>query len=115
MVARVARFEGVDAEEAQRTMAEAEAVIRPLVEGLPGYRGQLQLLAADGDFLSIALFDSDEHAAAAEPTFDEEMPRRLGDLFRGWRGSRVSVGRYAVVMDDLARGGGFAAVPGEEA
>jgi hypothetical protein len=31
--------------------------------------------------LSIALFDSEENARAAEPTFDEEMPRRLSDLY----------------------------------
>ncbi len=51
--------------------------------------------------LSFALFDSDEHVRAAEPTFDEEMPRRLGNLFQGRQGRRVSVGRYAVVVDDL--------------
>jgi hypothetical protein len=39
MVARVARFEGVDMEAAQAVGAEAEARLRPLVEGLAGYQG----------------------------------------------------------------------------
>ncbi len=104
MYARVARFEGVDVEEAGRTLADADKIIGPLVEGLPGYRGQLQLLGGDGEVLSVALFESEEDARAAEPTFDEEMPRRLGDLFQGWQGRRVSAGRYAVVVDDLRPG-----------
>lgn len=100
MVARVARFEGVDVQEAQRTMEEATAIIRPLVDGLAGYHGQLDLVTEDGKMLSVTFFDSDENAQAAEPTFDEEMPRRLGDLFKGWEGRRISVDRYMVVADE---------------
>lgn len=100
MVARVARFEGVNVEEAQRTMEEATAIIRPLVDGLVGYQGQLDLVTEDGKMLSVTFFESDENAQAAEPTFDEEMPRRLGDLFKGWEGRRVSVDRYMVVADE---------------
>ena len=40
------------------------------------------------------LFDSEDNAAAAERTFDEEMPSRLGDLFKSWEGCCVSVDRY---------------------
>jgi hypothetical protein len=101
MFARVARFEGVDVREAERTLADAESIIRPLVEGISGYRGQLQLLSADGEVLSIALFDSEEHARDAEPIFDEVMPHRLGSLFESWQGRRVSTGRFSVVVDDL--------------
>jgi len=108
MFARVARFEGIDVQEAERALGEAEGIIRPLVEGLPGYRGQLQLVAGDGEVLSVALFDSEEQVLSAEPTFDEEMPRRLGNLFEGWQGRRVSVGSYAVVVDDLSRQAGEA-------
>jgi heme-degrading monooxygenase HmoA len=100
MVARVAQFEGVDVEEAQRTMEEAAAVIRPLVDGLAGYQGQLDLVTQDGKVLSVTFFDSDENAQAAEQTFDEEMPRRLGEIFKGWEGRRVSVDRYMVVADE---------------
>lgn len=99
MVARVASFEGVNVEAAERTMDQAEQIVRGLVQPLAGYQGHLQLVASDGKVLSITFFDSEENAAAAEPTFDEEMPRRLGDIFKDWEGRRVSVDRYNVVTD----------------
>jgi hypothetical protein len=99
MIARVASFEGIDVQAAQASMDEAEAVIRPLVEGLAGYQGHLELATQDGKFLSITLFDSEENASAAEPTFDEEMPKQLGELFQSWGGHRTSVDRYQVVSD----------------
>ena len=99
MVARVASFEGVNVEAAERTMDQADSIISPLLEGLAGYRGHLELVASDGKVLSIALFDSEENARAAEPTFDEEMPRQLGDLFKDWEGRRVSVERYKVISE----------------
>jgi hypothetical protein len=99
MIARVARFEGVDVQAAQQSMEEAEAVIRPLLERLTGYEGHLELATQDGKFLSITLFDSEANAAAAEPTFDEEMPKQLGELFESWGGHRTSVDRYQVVSD----------------
>jgi hypothetical protein len=99
MIARVASFEGVNIKEAERTMDQAEAVIRPLVEDLAGYGGQLELLAPDGKVLSITLFDSEESAQAAEQTFEEEIPRRLGAIFASWEGRRVAVDRYRVLYD----------------
>jgi hypothetical protein len=99
MVARVAAFEGVDMQEAQRTMAEAEGRIRPLVEGLAGYEGSLELATDDGKMLSITFFDSAANAEAAEPTFAEEMPKVLADLYESWSGRRVSVERYRVFFD----------------
>ena len=99
MIARVASFEGVNVQEAERTMDEAAAIIRPLVENLAGYRGQLELLASDGKVLSITLFDSEENVQAAEPTFEEEMPRRLGEIFSSWEGRRLAVDRYNVLYD----------------
>ena len=99
MIARVASFEGIDVQAAQASMDEAEAVIRPLVEGLAGYQGHLELATQDGKFLSITLFDTEANAAAAEPTFDEEMPKQLGDLFQSWGGHRTSVDRYQGVSD----------------
>lgn len=99
MIARVARFEQVDVDEVERTREEAEVVIRSLVEGLAGYRGHLELLAEDGRVLSVTLFETDEEARAAEQVFDEEMPRRLGDLFEGWAGHRVSVDHYRVLSE----------------
>lgn len=98
MVARVARFEGMDMAKAQETMGEAEAVIRPIVEGMQGFAGRMDL-AGDGEFISITLFDSAEDAAAAEQTFDEEMPKKLGHLYQSWGGRRVSAGVLEVVSD----------------
>ena len=97
MIARVASFEGVNVQQAERTMEEAESIVRPIVESLPGYEGNLELVSANGKVLSITLFDLQENAEGAEQTFDGEMPRRLGDLFAGWEGRRVSVDLYKVV------------------
>ena len=99
MVARVASFEGIDVEEAQKTMEEAEAIIRPLVESLAGFQGRTDLATTDGKFVSITFFDSMENAKAAEQTFDEEMPQKLGHIFETWGGRRTSVDRYEVVAD----------------
>jgi len=99
MVARVASFEGVNVQAAESTMEQAESIIRPMVEGLAGYQGHLELISPSGKVLSITLFASEENAQAAEQTFDEEMPRQLGDLFKGWEGRRVSVDRYNVLAE----------------
>jgi len=99
MVARVASFEGVNVQAAESTMEQAESIIRPMVEGLAGYQGHLELVSPSGKVLSITLFASEENAQAAEQTFDEEMPRQLGDLFKGWEGRRVSVERYNVLAE----------------
>src|SRR6266498_2770945 len=82
MIARVASFEEVNVEVAKQTMGQAETIIRPLVENLAGYQGALELIAANGNALSISFFDSEENAQAAEPTFDDEMPRKLGELYK---------------------------------
>ncbi|HEX4519349.1 MAG TPA: hypothetical protein VH063_07190 [Gaiellaceae bacterium] len=100
MIARVASFEGVNVEAAQSSMDEAEAVIRPMLAALAGYSGGLELFAENGKFLSISLFDSVENAQAAEPTFDQEMPEKLGRIFQQWEGTRVSVDLYHVAGDD---------------
>jgi hypothetical protein len=100
MIARVAAFEGIDVAAAQATMDEAEAVIRPMLQGLTGYEGVLELATSDGKFLSITLFDSMENAEAAESTFDEEMPAKLGHIFEQWAGTRTSVDLYQVVGKD---------------
>ena len=99
-VVRVATFEGVNAQQAESTMDEAEAIIRPMLENLPGYQGHLELISDDGRMISITFFDNEENSQAAERTFDEEMPRQLGELFTGeWEGRRVSVDRYRVLAD----------------
>lgn len=100
MYARVARFEGINVTAAEATMGEAEKVIRPMVEALDGYAGHLELIGSNGDGLSVTFFDSEQAAEAAEPTFDEEMPKKLGQYFSEWEGRRVAVGRYNVVVDE---------------
>jgi hypothetical protein len=100
MVARVAIFEGINVEAAQSTMDEAEAIIRPTLQALPGYQGVTELASADGKFISITLFDSEENAAAAETVFDQELPAKLGHIFEQWEGTRTSVGHYMVVGDE---------------
>ena len=102
MVARVARFEGVNVEAAQETMDEAEAIIRSIVEPLPGYEGMTELASADGTFISITFFDSEESAKAAEPVFEEEMPAKLGHIFQQWEGTRTSVDLMTVVGEERA-------------
>jgi hypothetical protein len=99
--ARVAAFEGINVQQAEQTMDQAEAIIRPLMENLPGFQGFLELMSPNGKSLSITFFDSEENAQAAEQTFDEEMPRQLGDLFEDWSGRRVSVDRYSVLAGRL--------------
>ena len=99
MYARVARFEGINVAAAEATMGEAEEEIRPMVEALDGYAGYLELIGSNGDGLSVTFFDSEQAAEAAEPTFDEEIPKKLGDVFAQWEGRRAAVGRYRVVVD----------------
>jgi hypothetical protein len=99
MVARVAAFEGINVQEAERTMGEAESIVRPMMEELTGYQGFLELVSPNGKGLSITLFDSEENARAAEQTFDEEMPQKLGNLYKSWEGRRLSVERYTVMAD----------------
>jgi len=99
MVARVARFEGIDIAKAQERMDQAEAIIRPLVEGMAGFAGRMDLATMDGQFISITLFDSEGDAAAAEQTFDQELPKQLGPLYESWGGRRVAAGVFQVVSD----------------
>ena len=103
MVARVAIFEGVDIDQAVATFGEADARVRPLLEALSGYRGYVDLGSDSGKVISVVLFDSDADADAAEPTFDEEMPRALADLFEGFAGRRVSVERYRVLNETFTQ------------
>jgi hypothetical protein len=104
MFARVSTFEGVNVEVAERKIDQALSVIKPLMDGLPGYQGHLEVIASDGKVLSIALFDSEESARAAEPTFDEEMPRQLGDLYKDGERRRISVEHYTVLSYSRPRG-----------
>jgi len=101
MYARVARFEGVDTDVTARTIDQTEAIVRPMIETLEGYVGHVELLSAEGEQLAITFFKTEEHAVAAEATFDVEIPRRMGEIFSNhWEGKRVSVGGFSVVVDE---------------
>ena len=58
------------------------------------------MIGSNGEAISVTFFDSEEHAEAAEPTFDLEMPKKLGGIFKDWEGHRVAVGRYEVAIDE---------------
>jgi len=92
----------VNVQAARGSMDEAEALIRPLVESLPGFRGYLDVMSENGKMISIVLFDSEASADAAEPVFDEEMPKKLGHIFEEWEGKRVSVERCEVIAQSGA-------------
>ena len=101
MFARIATFEGVNVEAAEATMQEALRRVEPLMRELPGYRGYLELLdRSNRRAQTVALFDSEENMLAAEQTFDEEMPKQLADLFDQFQGSRTSVDRYEVMIEE---------------
>jgi hypothetical protein len=100
MVARIATFEGVDIGAAERTLDAAHERLDPLFRGMAGWQGLLELVdRASGKVMTITLFESEDAMQAAEPTFEEEMPRQLGDLMAEWSGRRTSVERYEVVSE----------------
>ncbi len=100
MYARVATFEGVNMEVAQRTMKEADERLEPIMSQIQGLQGSMELVDRSANkFMSINFFDSEENMQAAERIFDEEMPKALGDLMKDWEGQRTSVDRYEIVGD----------------
>ena len=99
MFVRVVSFEGINIKELERTRERGEALFRPLIEKLEGYRGNLELVSETGKTLSITFFDSEENAEAAEETFSSEAPKEMGEIFKLWAGRRVSVQRYRVLAD----------------
>jgi hypothetical protein len=101
MFARMATFEGVDPEAADQTLDEVRDRVEPLMRGLAGYQGYLDFMdRSSGKAVTIAFFDTEQNLNAAEPTFDEEMPRQLGDLIGPWAGRRTAVERFEVVADE---------------
>jgi hypothetical protein len=100
MFARIATFEAVDIDAAERTLDTAHERLEPLFRGMQGWQGVMELVdRSSGKVATITLFESEQDMQAAEPTFEEEMPRRLGDLMQEWSGRRRSVERYEVVFD----------------
>jgi hypothetical protein len=101
MFARVATFESTDPAADEQLMGQAMEIVKPLIRGLNGIQGFMELAdRSSGKSLSISFFDTEENAVAAEPVFDEDMPRALGDLMQQFSGRRTSVDRYDVLVDE---------------
>jgi hypothetical protein len=101
MIARIATFESTDPAADQQLMSKAMEIVEPIIRGIDGIQGYLELGdRKSGKSLSITLFDSEEHAVAAEPIFDEDMPKALGELMQQFSGRRISVERYDVLVDE---------------
>ena len=101
MFARIATFESSDPAADEKLMGEAAKIVEPIIRGMNGIQGYMELAdRGTGKSLSISFFDTAENALAAEPIFEEEMPHALGDLMRQFSGSRISVERYEVLVDE---------------
>jgi hypothetical protein len=103
MYARIATFESTDPAADEKLMSQAEEIVEPIMRGMTGFLGHMELVdRTSGKALSISLFDTEQSAIAAEPIFDEEMPKALGELMQQFSGRRLSVDRYDVLVDERA-------------
>ncbi|MGH3082011.1 MAG: hypothetical protein ACRDNH_12905 [Gaiellaceae bacterium] len=101
MYARIATFESTDPAADEKLMGEAMEIVEPIIRGMAGIQGHMELVdRSSGKSLSISLFDSEENAIAAEPIFDEEMPKALGEIMQQFSGRRIGVERYDVLVDE---------------
>ena len=101
MYARIATFESTDPAADEKIFEQAGEIVEPIIREMNGIQGHMELLdRSSGKSLSISLFDTEENAIAAEPIFDEEMPKALGDLMQQFSGRRTSVDRYDVLVDE---------------
>jgi hypothetical protein len=101
MFARIAIFESTDPAADEKLMEQANEIVEPIIRGMNGIQGHMELVDRNsGKSLSISLFDSEANAMAAEPIFDEEMPKALGDLMQQFSGRRTGVERYDVLVDE---------------
>jgi hypothetical protein len=99
--ARIATFVSTDPAADAQLMGRATEIVEPILREMPGIRGHMELVDRDsGKSLSISFFDTKENAQAAEPIFDEEMPKALGDLMQQFSGRRTAVERYEVLVDE---------------
>jgi hypothetical protein len=101
MFARIATFESTDPAADEKIMPQAMEIVEPIIRGMAGIQGHMELVDRNsGKSLSISLFDTEENAIAAEPVFDEEMPKALGELMQQFSGRRLGVERYDVLVDE---------------
>ena len=99
MFVRVAVFEGADMDSATGTVDEVRERVAPLFENMEGFKGYLDLAdSSTGKMMTLSFFDSEDAMQAAEPVFDEDMPRAIGpEIMQGFGGRRTAVERYEVV------------------
>lgn len=103
MYARIATFESTDPVADEQLMDQATEIVEPIIRGMKGIQGHMELADRNsGKSLSISFFDTEENAIAAEPIFDEAMPKALGDLMQQFSGHRTGVDRYEVLVDERA-------------
>ena len=94
MIARVATFEGGDAEEMRRLNNEM-LVERGSTALPPGISRVMVLMKDESSWSVISFFDSEEAAASAEERFEQ-----LGDeIPESVRGKRVSLESFEVAFD----------------
>jgi hypothetical protein len=106
MFARIAMFESTDPAADEKLMDQVGEIVEPIMQGMKGYQGHMELVDRNsGKSLSITFFDSEANAQAAEPTFDEEMPKALGDFMQQFSGRRTGVERYDVLVDERVPSG----------
>jgi hypothetical protein len=106
MFARIATFESTDPAADEQLMGKAMEIVDPIIRGMRGIQGHMELVDRNsGKSLSISLFDTEENALAAEPIFDQEMPRALGDVMQQFSGRRTAVERYEVLVDERVPSG----------
>ena len=94
MIARIATFEGGDAEEMRRR--NNEMLVERAATDLPaGIRRVMVLQKDESRWVVISFFDTAEAAAAAEERFEQmgdEIPESV-------RGKRISLETYEVAFD----------------
>ena len=109
MYARIATFESTDPTADEKLMGQAMEIVEPILRGMTGLQGHMELVdRSSGKSLSISLFDTEENAVAAEPIFDEEMPKALGEIMQQFSGRRIGVERYDVLVDERVPAGATA-------
>jgi hypothetical protein len=93
VIARIASFEGGDAEEMRRLNNE---MLNDRTRDLPaGILRVIVLMKDDSRWSVISFFDNEESAAAAEERFEQ-----MGDeISESVRGRRVSLESYEVAFD----------------
>jgi hypothetical protein len=106
MFARIATFESTDPASDEKLMNEVGEIVEPIIRGMKGIQGHMELVDRNsGKSLSISFFDSEANALAAEPIFEEEMPKALGELMQQFSGRRTAVERYDVLVDERVPSG----------